>query len=127
MGRRRAEWIHDGPGHQEVLEGSGNPQAGSGGVTALSLSVYLADGNDTGLYRSRGGVQLLQKLKFIPPTYTTGGRGEPVDLAPGELFHDPERERASAHYALRDLVMEPEALQAEVNPAPPGTKKKKKK
>ncbi|HET7809772.1 MAG TPA: hypothetical protein VFL16_04295 [Steroidobacteraceae bacterium] len=116
-----------GPVIKKFWSGSGNPQAGSGGVAALSLSVYLADGNDTGLYRSRGGIQLLQKLRFIPPTYTTGGRGEPVDLAPGELFHDPERERASAHYALRDLVMEPEALQAEVNPPPPGSKKKKKK
>jgi len=116
-----------GPVIKKFWNGSGVPEAGSGGVTALSLSVYLADGNDTGLYRSRGGIQLLQKLKFIPPTYSTGGRGEPIDLAPTELFHEPERERASVHFALRDLVMTPEALSAELNPNADKDKKKKKK
>ena len=116
-----------GPVIKKLFIGASNePGAGSGGVAAVSLSVYLADANDTPLYRSRGGVELLQKLKYIPPTTYSGGHAEPVDLAPSELFHEHSRAEHAPHYALRDLVLTPEALAAELNPVPEKKKKTKK-
>jgi hypothetical protein len=105
-----------GPVVSKLFGGSAQPGAGSGGIAALSLSVYLADAADTPLYRSRGGLQLLQKLNYTPPAYYQVGRSDPVDLAPSELFQDPSREPRAVHFALRDLVMAPEALELELHP-----------
>ena len=114
-----------GPVVQKMFGGSANTSAGSGGIDAISLTTYLADANDTPLYRGRGGLQLTQKLKVIAATYYSGGRGEPEDLAPTELFRDQARELPAVHAALRHLVLTPEALALELNP-PKDSKKKKK-
>jgi len=114
-----------GPVVQKLFSGSGEPGAGSGGISASSFTAYLADANDTPLYRGRGGLQLLQKLKYTPPGYYQPGRADPVDLAPGELFNDLTREQPAVHAALRALVLTPEALQAELDP-PKGAGKEKK-
>jgi len=115
-----------GPVVKKIFGGSWEPGAGSGSIAAASLTAYLADANDTPLYRGRGGLQLVQKLKYSPPGYSTPGRAEPEDLAASELFRDPSRELPAVHAALRDLVMTPEALALELNP-PKDSKKKKKK
>jgi hypothetical protein len=116
-----------GPVVEKMFGGSANMNAGSGGIDAVSLTTYLADANDTPLYRGRGGLQLIQRLKVVPATYYSGGRGEPEDLAPTELFRDTTRELPAVHAALRYLVMTPEALDAELNPAKAAAAKKKKK
>jgi hypothetical protein len=116
-----------GPVVSKIWGGSAQPGAGSGGISASSFTAYLADANDTPLYRGRGGLQLLQKLNYTPPGYYQAGRADPVDLSPGELFTDMSREQPAVHAALRTLVMTPEALQAELNPPKPGKEKKKKK
>jgi hypothetical protein len=119
-----------GPVVRKFWSGSGVPGAGVGGIAVSSLFVYLTDANDTTLYRARGGLEILQSIK-VTPRYTYGGTSfdaENIDLAPGELFLDPARERPAAHAALRDLVLTPEALQAELDPKPEkGQGKKKKK
>lgn len=106
--------------------GSANLQAGTGSIKAITLSVYMADRNDIALYQGRGGLQLAQKLKFTPAAYGSYGPNDTdaIDLAPGELFRDPSREQPSVHAALRELVLTPEALTAELHPDP---KKKAKK
>jgi hypothetical protein len=114
-----------GPVVRKFWSGSAVPGAGTGGIAVSSLNVYISDGNDTALYQGRGGVEVLQSIK-VTPRYTYGGTAfdsENIDLAPGELFRDPSREVPAVHAALRDLVMTPEALQAELHPDP---KKKKK-
>ncbi|HET9473017.1 MAG TPA: hypothetical protein VFO82_03935 [Steroidobacteraceae bacterium] len=116
-----------GPVVKKMFGGSADLNAGSGGIDAVSLNTYLADANDTPLYRGRGGLQLIQRLKVIPATYTSGGRGEPVDLAPSELFREQAREQPAVHAALRELVMTPEALALELNPPKDSKKTRKKK
>jgi hypothetical protein len=109
-----------GPVVRKFWSGSGVPAAGTGGIAVSSLYVYITDPDDTTLYRSRGGLEILQSIKM------KGYDTENIDLAPGELFLDASRERMAAHAALRDLVLTPEALQAELNPVPEKGKKKKK-
>jgi hypothetical protein len=117
-----------GPVIRKIWGGSGVTGAGTGGIQASSLKVYITDANDTTLYEARGGLELLQSIKVTPRaiyngmTYDT----ENVDLAPGELFRDATREQTAVHVALRDLVMAPDALYAELNPDPKKNKKRKK-
>jgi len=89
---------------------------GSGSISVSSIEVRITDRNDTLLYETRGGLEILQILKVVK-----GGRFEEhsedtVDLAPGELFRDADRQKQAVHLALRALVMTPEALNAELNP-----------
>jgi len=114
-----------GPVVSKLFSGSAQVGAGSGGISASSFTAYLADANDTALYKGRGGLQLLQKLKYTPPAYYQAGRADAVDLAPSELFNDQTREQPAVHAALRSLVLAPEALEAELHPAKSGGKEKK--
>ena len=118
-----------GPVVKKLFGGSANALAGTGSVKAISLSVYLADRNDTALYKAKGGLQLAQKLKFTPAAYGSYAPNEtdPIDLSPGELFQDPSREQPAVHAALRDLVLTPEALALELNPPKDAKAKSKKK
>jgi len=118
-----------GPVVKKFFGGSALAGAGTGAVQVSSIAVYLADVKDTELYRSRGGLQLLQKLKFTPAAY---GSYQPndtdaIDLAPGELFQDAAREQPAVHAALRDLVLTPDELDAELNPGAKKDPKKKSK
>ena len=107
-----------GPVVKKMFGGSANNLSGTGSIHAISLSVYLADSNDTALYKSKGGLQLAQKLKFTPAPYGSyaPNETEAIDLAPRELFQDLSREVPAVHAALRDLVLTPEALALERNP-----------
>jgi hypothetical protein len=60
---------------------------------------------------------LLQKLDVKTQAVYGGTKGssESVDRVPSELFQDAARIKASVHYALRDLVLTPQALAAELN------------
>jgi hypothetical protein len=98
-----------------------NYQAGQGSIKVSSFTVYMTDANDTVLYRSRGGIEVMQNLKL---SYNDA---EPVDLAPSELFNDPFRETAAVRVALQDLVLTPEALYALMHPDPKKDAKKKEK
>jgi hypothetical protein len=92
--------------------------AGQGSIKVSSFTAYMTDANDTVLYRSRGGIEVLQNLKL---SYNDA---QTADLAPSELFSDPFRETAAVRVALQDLVLTPEALYALKNPDPKKGKKK---
>ena len=122
-----------GPVVRQTWGGSANTYAGTSGIAASSIHVYLTDANDTTLYDSYGGIELLQTLKITPPGYYTYSKSEPVDLAPSELFRDTSRQQQAVHAAIRGLTMTPEEIQAEyarLHPEPrkpqKGYKKKKK-
>lgn len=102
-----------------IPNGTANPMAGQGSIKVSSFTVYMTDANDTVLYRSRGGIEVLQNLKL------NYNEAEAVDLAPSELFSDPFRETAAVRVVLQDLVLTPEALYAVKNPDPKKGKKKK--
>lgn len=107
-----------GPVRQGFWKGSFNGMAGNGAVSATSFNVFVADADSNRLYESAGGVELLQKLD-LKVDYRYGsqtGRATPVDRAPSELFQDASRINASVHNALRELVMTPEELDAELHP-----------
>ena len=101
-----------------VPSGTANPMAGQGSIKVSSFTAYMTDANDTVLYRSRGGIEVLQNLKL---SYNDA---QTADLAPSELFSDPFRETAAVRVALQDLVLTPEALYAPKNPDPKKDKKK---
>ncbi len=101
-----------------VPSGTANPMAGQGSIKVSSFTAYMTDANDTVLYRSRGGIEVLQNLKL---SYNDA---QTADLAPSELFSDPFRETAAVRVALQDLVLTPEALYALKNPDPKKGKKK---
>ena len=108
--------------------------AGKGYIDAVSLAVMLTDREAADLYRSRGGLELVQIIRITPAGSVASAGGyvstydaKPVDLAPDELFRDVTREQPAVHAALRELVLTPEALHAELNPAPEPKKSKKKK
>jgi len=98
--------------------------AGIGPIAAMSFSAQLTDSEGEELYYWRGGMELVQSIKIV--STATNYQADPVDLAPGELFRDPTRERPAIHAAFRDLVMTPEALFAELNPDPKLEKAKEK-
>lgn len=77
-------------------------------IPATSLQLRLADSSDSLLYMSRGGIQLLERIM------SNTVRGEPEPLKDSELFQDAMRDRQAVHLALRDLVLTPEALAAEL-------------
>jgi hypothetical protein len=105
---------------------SSQPGMGTGSISALSLSVLLTDATDTPLYRSRGGIQLLQRIKPVVTNYQSDGVVL-VDLAPAELFQDSAGQRSAVHFALRDLVLPAEQLDLELGPSKGTSKEKKKK
>jgi len=113
------------PVDTRVFSGNEVPAAGVGSIEAVSLSATLTDAQDTELYYSRGGLELVQTLRIT--TQADHYDADLVDLAPGELFQDATREQPAVHAMLRHLVMTPEALQAELNPDPKADKKRKKK
>jgi hypothetical protein len=113
-----AEWdgvsqsgITLGPVIKTFLSGTGVPMVGSGSLSAVTLRVQIANGDDKVVYEGRGGVQLLEQIK--------GKR--PEALAPQELFKDATREEIAVQAALRPLVAPPEP-----EPVEKGPKKKKK-
>jgi hypothetical protein len=101
-----------GPVTKRFWSGSGAVQAGEGNIQAVSLYVQLRNANDVQLYESRGGIQLTQQMR---------GK-ETSTLAPNELFKDTTREQPAVHAALRNLVLTPEQLDAELNPKKPAKK-----
>jgi hypothetical protein len=117
-----------GPVIRKFWSGSAVPGAGTGGIAVSSLNVYISDAADTPLYQGRGGIEVLQSIK-VTPRYTYGATAfdsENIDLAPSELFKDQSREKPAVHAALRDLVLTPEALDAELNPDPKAAQKAEK-
>jgi hypothetical protein len=116
-----------GPVVHKFWKGTAVPGAGTGSIQASSIDAYMADANDTAMYQSRGGLELLQNIK-ITQRYVYGGTSfdaDTVDLAPAELFRDAAREQPAVHAAFRDLVLTPDALEAELNPGPKKDIKKK--
>lgn len=124
----RVEW--DGVKQTVLTYGDTTPKplfapastnAGTGSIAASSISVHMVDANDAVLYESQGGLALLEALRITPPTPYRTGKAEPMDLGPNVSFLDPGHEQAAVHAAFRDLVMTPEAIQAEyarLNPEP---------
>lgn len=102
-----------------AFNATGNAMAGQGSIKVSSFTAYMTDANDTTLYRSSGGIEVIQNLKL------NYNQADPVDLAPSELFTDPFRETAAVRVAFQDLVLTPEALHALMNPEPKKGKKKK--
>jgi hypothetical protein len=94
-------------------------ELGSGGISAMSISVSLTDANDTLLYRARGGVQVLEKISMGTGLVTHDSLSF-VPLGPADILNDYVREREAVEYALRALVLTPEALEAKMHPAKPG-------
>ena len=118
-----------GPVIHKFWSGTAVAGAGSSSIAASSINMYMTDANDTVMYQSRGGIELLQGIK-VNTSYgynQTKFDSDTVDLAESELFHDLSREKPAVHAALRDLVMTPEALQDELNPDPKKAKKKARK
>lgn len=118
-----------GPVVHKFWSGTAVVGAGSSSIAASSINMYITDANDSVLYQSRGGIELLQGIK-VTTSYgynQTKSDSDLVDLAESELFHDLSREKPAVHAALRDLVMTPEALLDELNPDPKKAKKKAKK
>jgi hypothetical protein len=118
-----------GPVIHKFWSGTAVAGAGSSSIAASSINMYMTDANDTVMYQSRGGIELLQGIK-VNSSYgynQTKFDSDTVDLAESELFHDLSREKPAVHAALRDLVMTPEALQDELNPDPKKAKKKARK
>ncbi|HUK01071.1 MAG TPA: hypothetical protein VLW26_02220 [Steroidobacteraceae bacterium] len=108
-----AEWdgvsqsgVDLGPVRKKLFGGSANVGAGEGSLQALSFYVTLRDMQDTELYDTRGGIQLLQQLR---------GK-EKTNLTPGEMFKDPSRDEPAVHAAFRELVLTPEQIDAELHP-----------
>jgi len=89
---------------------------GQGSIQALSVQTYLADANDTPLYKSRGGIEVAQRIVQPRGNYYQSQVVEPIDLGPTDLFQHPERATTAVHIALRELVLTPEALAAELHP-----------
>jgi hypothetical protein len=90
------------------------PNVGGGDIWAVSFQAHLANRDDSLLYRSRGGLELAQRI--LKPD-VVGYRPASVDredLRASEMFQHPERETMAVHIALRELVLTPEALAAEV-------------
>jgi hypothetical protein len=94
-------------------------ELGSGGISAMSISVSLIDANDALLYRSRGGVQVLEKITMGTGLVTHESLSF-VALGPADILNDYIREREAVEYALRALVLTPEALEAKLHPPKPG-------
>jgi hypothetical protein len=118
-----------GPVVHKFWSGTAVVGAGTSSISASSINMYMTDADDTVLYQSRGGLELLQSIK-VTTNYgynQTKSDSDTVDLAENELFRDPAREKPAVHAALRDLVLTPEALQDELNPDPKKSKKKAKK
>lgn len=89
------------------------PNVGGGDLWAVSFEAYLADAEDTPLYRSRGGIELSQRILKPGTTGYHPGIADIEDRPPSEMFQHPERESMGIHIALRELVLAPEALAAE--------------
>jgi len=109
-----------------------NSNAGTGSIAVSSIHVHMVDASGTLLYESQGGLALLESLKITAPTPYANGKAEPMSLGPNVSFLDPSREETAVHAAFRELVMTPDAIQAEyarLNPEPrkpaKGYKKKK--
>jgi hypothetical protein len=117
-----------GPVVRKFWSGTAVVGAGTSSIAASSINMYMTDSNDTVLYQSRGGLEVLQSIKVTTNYgyYQSSSDADTVDLAPSELFRDPSREKMAVHAALRDLVLTPEALVAELNPNPKKGKKKEK-
>jgi hypothetical protein len=100
--------VWDGASQSAITLGSGSRDSGyiDGMVRALTLTVELRGPDDTVLYAGRGGVQLLQYVR---------GYGN-MDIAPTALFKDPQHDLAVVHRALRELVLTPRQLDAELHP-----------
>jgi hypothetical protein len=94
--------------------GTANIYAGQGGVPAVSLRVTLRAADDTILYAAYGGIQLTKRMQGT----------EFVTLLPSEFLQKPENDAAAAHIALRNLVLTPEQLEAEINPPKKSAKRK---
>ena len=90
------------------------PIAGTGSIDALSLEVTLRSRNGVELYHAMGGIQLLERLQLN----LLGPVGH-IPLAPSQLLTEPRRDNEAVHIALRPLVLSPQELDAELNPAPP--------
>jgi hypothetical protein len=103
---------------------SGGAVGGSGSVHAVSLYLKLCDTNDNELYRSVGGIQLIEKVSS-GGLYASANKSEP--LTPSQLFSDPQRDATAVHIALRSLVFTPEELDELLHPKPPESEKKGKK
>jgi len=117
-----------GPVVHKFWSGTAVVGAGTSSIAASSINMYMTDANDTVLYQSRGGLELLQSIKVTTNYggYYQKSDSDTVELAEGELFRDPAREKPAVHAALRDLVMTPETLQAELYPDAKKGKKKAK-
>ncbi len=86
-------------------------RAGSATIEALSVETTLVDAVGTELYRSRGGFQLMQWFAPREP-----GPKKIFDLTRMQILNRKGRDQGAVHAALRDLVLTPEALAAELNP-----------
>jgi hypothetical protein len=98
-----------------LFGGTENGSAGEGGISALSLQIMLRDTSGTVLYDARGGIQLLQQLslKSERSGRTTNFLQDYTNLAPSELFKNPDRDFHAVDVAMHELVMSPEEIAAE--------------
>jgi hypothetical protein len=99
-----------------LLGGNEDVSAGEGSINASSLQVLLRDADGTMLYAARGGIELLQQLSLA--RQVSAGRinflQQLTDRAPAELFKDPARDEHAVDAALRQLLLSPAELAAQV-------------
>jgi hypothetical protein len=98
-----------------LFGGTVNAAAGEGGIEALSLQFLLRDSTGTIVYQARGGIQLAQQLNLLTErNYSTiSYKQNYTNLAPSELFKDPDRDVHAVDVALRELVFSPEEIAAQ--------------
>ncbi|HEY2676208.1 MAG TPA: hypothetical protein VGI65_04510 [Steroidobacteraceae bacterium] len=101
--------------HGKLFGGTEDGTAGESRISASSLYFLLRDANGTVLYESRGGIQLLQQLSLtaLRSYRTINYQQNFADLAPTELFKDPERNAGALDIVLRELVMSAEEIAAQ--------------
>jgi hypothetical protein len=79
------------------------------------LQIVLRDAGGAVLYEARGGIQLLQQLslKSERSGRATNFLQDYTNLAPSELFTNPDRDVHAVDVAMHELVMSPEEIAAE--------------
>jgi hypothetical protein len=79
------------------------------------LQFVLRDSTGAIVYQARGGIQLTQQLSILTErNYSTiSYKQNYTNLAPSELFKDPDRDVHAVDVALHELIFSPEEIAAQ--------------
>jgi hypothetical protein len=88
--------------HSKLFGGTELTAAGEATISAMSLHVWMRDAAGVVLYDKHGGIELLQQMSLT--TRPTQVEQRFTNLAPADLFKDPQRDVRAVDFALSELL-----------------------